>query len=76
MSTPRTQAARTKAALQLAKKLEASADAMGKFIRACVDDGDRHPELDDGRTTLIRNMLEYSGYLESVYDKPAAPDWR
>lgn len=68
MSTPRTQAARTKAALALSKKLLAAADAMARFRMACSDDGDII-YADDQRTTLGATMREYGGYLESVHDK-------
>jgi hypothetical protein len=74
MSTPKTQAARTKAALQLAKKLEAAHDAMYKFIRACNDDGDRYPYADDQRVTMARAMMEYSGYLDSVHNRPGVSE--
>lgn len=74
MSTPKTQAARKKAALVLAKKLEAAHDAMQKFIKACNADGDRYPYADDQRVTMARAMLEYSGYLESVHNRPGVPE--
>jgi hypothetical protein len=67
MNTPTTQAKRTKTALVLARRLELAANAMGKFIHACVDDGDRHPYADDQRVTMQKAMLEYSGWLESVH---------
>jgi hypothetical protein len=63
--------ARRKAALALAKRLEAAADAMNAFMSACMecDDESAPRRADDGRATLMRNMMEYAGYLESVYEK-------
>jgi hypothetical protein len=60
---------RAKAALVLAKKLDAATNAMHGFIKGCVACGERHPEADDQRRTLAVSMREYSGYLESVYRK-------
>lgn len=62
-------AARKKAALDCAKKLEAAADALAAFGLACVDfeDGSRVRGADDGRLILAERCREYSGWLESVY---------
>lgn len=64
-------AARRKAALACAAKLEAAADALTAYLAACreCDDGsdDRQRGLADGRHKLISDCMEYSGWLESVY---------
>lgn len=69
----RAEAARKKAALKCAKKLEEAADALREFLAACNDcndeSGNHKTDIADGRIRLIRDCMEYSGYLESVYSK-------
>lgn len=67
----RAEAARKKAALICAKKLQAAADALSDFGMACLEcnDASSPRRADDGRTLLAASMREYAGYLESVYDK-------
>jgi hypothetical protein len=60
---------RAKAALLLAKKLDAARTAMTDFTNACVLSGERYPNADDTRRTLASLMGEYAGYLERVYQK-------
>lgn len=64
-------AARRKSAIDCAKKLQAAADALDAFALACLDcdDASSPRRADDGRTTLSRNMREYSGWLDSVFNK-------
>lgn len=68
------EAARKKAALACAKKLEAAADALHEFSMACLECNDASSPRrdDDGRTLLQRNMREYSSYLEGVFGKDGA----
>lgn len=65
------EAARKRAALACCKKLEAAADALSELMAACNDchDGSSVRREDDGRILLMRNILEYAGWLESVYSK-------
>lgn len=59
-----------KTAIAAAKKLETAADALNEFLSACLDAD--HPDTQgagDGRRTLVSSMMEYSGYLESVYGR-------
>lgn len=69
----RAEAARKKAALALAKKLEATADALNVFRQACNEcrdgSGDEARGAADGRNILMRDMMEYAGWLESRYGK-------
>lgn len=67
------EAARKKAALACAKKLEAAADALRDFMRACneCDDASRVRGDDDGRMVLQRSILEYAMYLSSRYEREA-----
>lgn len=67
----RAEAARKKAAQICAKKLEAAADALHDFLMACIecDDASRSRGDDDGRVILQRNIIEYAGWLDSVYNK-------
>lgn len=67
--TATAEAKRTKAALILAKKLDAAAEAMDRFVHADIDCGHRYPEADDQRRTMPTAMREYAGYLESVFQK-------
>lgn len=69
----RAEAARKKAAIACAKKLEAAAEAVIAYLSACreCDDGsdDRIQGISDGRHQLIGSMMEYSCWLLGVYDK-------
>ena len=67
----RAEAARKKAALACAKKLEAAADSLHELVMACMEcnDGSGSRGEDDGRAVLQRNLREFSGWLESVYGK-------
>lgn len=70
-SQARAEAARKKAGLACAKKLEAAADALSEFISACNECRDASSEIGggvvDGRTRLIRDNMEYSCWLASKY---------
>lgn len=70
-SQAKAEAARKKAAMACAKKLEAAADALHELVMACMDcnDGSRLRGDDDGRVLLQRNMREFAGWLESVYGR-------
>lgn len=72
-TTDKAQAAKRRAAIALAKKLNDAADATNAFLSACRDAGEEGRGLDDGRVILIRNMAEYANYLESVYSKWGQP---
>lgn len=64
--------ARKKAAINCARKLEAASQALlNEFLAACNECGDasRGRGLDDGRMILMRNINEYAGYLDNVYNK-------
>ncbi len=65
------EAARKKAAINCARKLEAASQALNEFLAACNECGDasRGRGLDDGRMILMRNINEYAGYLDSVFNK-------
>lgn len=67
----RAEAARKKAALACAKRLEAAADAVSDYLSACreCNDGsdDTQRGLSDGRHRLIADCMEYAGWLESLY---------
>jgi len=67
----RAEAARKKAAIACAKALEKAADAMRDYCHACMacEDASSPKRDDDGRYLLMRSMLEYSGWLEEVYEK-------
>ena len=68
MSTPRTEAARKRSGLACAKKLEAAAEALRHYLRACNDccdgSGDGERGYGDGRRIMIENIVEYQVYLE------------
>lgn len=64
---PKAELKRAKAAMVLAKKLDAAVEAMTKYRHACIDCEGRHPYADDTRVTLTGAMVEYSGWLDSVY---------
>ena len=66
----RAEARRTAAARKCSRKLDEARDALNKFLSACLDCG--HVEatrLDDSRRLLMRDMSEYSSYLDSVYNR-------
>lgn len=65
------EAARKKAALACAKKLGAAAESLHELVMACMEcnDGSTARRADDGRLLLQRDILEYAGWLESVYGK-------
>ncbi|MBP9032544.1 MAG: hypothetical protein KBG29_01535 [Pseudomonadales bacterium] len=66
----RAEARRKAAALKCSRKLDEARDALNEFLSACLDCG--HVEatrLDDSRRLLMRDMSEYSSYLDSVYNK-------
>ena len=67
----RTEVARKKAALVCAKKLEAAADALNDFLKACheCNDAGRDRGADDSRRILQASMREYAGHLDSVFNK-------
>lgn len=58
-----------KTALKLAQALEKSCDAMKAYTAACRDAGLPFKGADDGRVLLLEDMVEFSYYLRSVYDK-------
>ena len=65
------EATRKKVALSCAKKLEAAADSLNEFLAACREcrdgSGNELQGQSDGRTLLVGNLMEYSGYLEQKY---------
>ena len=66
----RAEARRKAAALKCSRKLDEARDALNEFLGACLDCG--HVEatrLDDSRRLLMRDMSEYSSYLDSVYNR-------
>ena len=65
----RAEAARRKAALACAAKLEAAADALAAFSMACVacEDGSAPRGADDSRTLLAASMREYSAWLSIAF---------
>jgi hypothetical protein len=67
----RAEAARKKAAVECARKLEVACDALNAYLRACTEcnDASRNRGADDGRLILMGNMSEYAGFLRAVYDK-------
>lgn len=67
----RAEAARRKAALDCARKLDAAADALSAYSMACLEVGDASAprRADDGRTLLAENCREFAGWLDSVYEK-------
>lgn len=70
-SQAKAEAARKKAALACAKKLDAACDALHELVMACLEcnDASTARRSDDGRLLLQQSMREYSGWLESVYGK-------
>lgn len=66
----RAEAARRKAALRAAEKLQAAADAVAEFSMACLECNDGSVRgADDSRVILSTSMREYAGWLESVFGK-------
>jgi hypothetical protein len=65
------EAARKKAAINCANKLDAASKALSEFLAACNECGDASSGrgLDDGRLILIGNINEYACYLHSVFNK-------
>lgn len=66
----RAEARRKATALKCSRKLDEARDALNEFLSACLDCG--HVEatrLDDSRRLLMRDMSEYSSYLDSVYNR-------
>jgi hypothetical protein len=74
-TTAQLHAARRKAALDCAKKLEAATTALNKFTRSCNDCNDESASITrqgkgiDGRETLASQMSEYSVYLAGRYER-------
>jgi len=70
----RAEAARTKAALDCARRLHAAADALSTYSLACMEcrDASAPRGADDGRTLLAQSCREFAGWLESVYEKETA----
>jgi hypothetical protein len=70
-SQAKAEAARKKAAVACSKKLQAAADSLSDLMAACNEcqDGSSVRREDDGRILLMRNILEYAGWLDSVYSK-------
>lgn len=66
---------RAKAAVACIKKLDAAADALSAFLSACnaCRDGSESLSLQgkgvDGREVMIRDLKEYSGWLENRYKR-------
>jgi len=64
---------RKQAALNCARKLDTAVHALQLYLRCCDACNDGSGSLSaqgkgvDGREVLIRDLSEYSGYLESVY---------
>lgn len=72
-SQARAEAARKKAGLACAAKLEAAAEALSAYLSACREcndkSGDELRGISDGRHRLISDCMEYSGFLRSRYEK-------
>lgn len=64
----RLEVARTKAGRDLVKRLDAAADALNAYMRACNDIGDesRVKHAADGRLRLLEGIVEYARWLEGV----------
>lgn len=67
------EAARKKAGLVAAAKLEAAADALNAYMRACSECADASDPsrngAGDGRVILVGNIMEYSVYLQDKHSK-------
>jgi hypothetical protein len=70
-SQAKAEAARKRAALVCSKKLQAAAETLRDLMTACNEcqDGSSVRREDDGRILLMRNIMEYAGWLDSVYSK-------
>jgi hypothetical protein len=68
-SQAKAEAARKKAALACAKKLQAAAESLRDLMAACNEcqDGSSVRREDDGRILLLRNIMEYAFWLDSAY---------
>lgn len=66
------EAARKKAAIACARKLEAASAALSEYLLACIDcrDASKSRGEDDSRLILMRNIDEYAGHLSTTYGKP------
>lgn len=66
---------RKKAGLVCARKLDQAASALRQYLRACNACEDESASLSlqgkgvDGRETMIRDLAEYSAYLDSLYEE-------
>lgn len=64
-------AARRKAALACAAKLEAAAEALGAYLAACREcrdnSGDELRGIADGRHLLISDLMEEASWINGVY---------
>nr|WP_321303040.1 hypothetical protein [Alcaligenes faecalis] len=71
MTTTKQEQARKKAAIKAAAALEKARIAVHDYAIACFecDDGSQVRAADDGRVLLMASMAEYTGWLNSVYDK-------
>lgn len=71
-TTPKAAAARKKAALDCIKKLDAAAASLHALLAACnaCEDGsgDHQRGIADSRTMLVRDINEYSGWLDRAYN--------
>lgn len=67
----RAEANRKKAAIACSKKLEAAADSLNELMRACNEchDASSVQRGDDGRQLLMTRLMEFSSWLDSVYNK-------
>lgn len=67
----RAEATRKKAAIACSKKLEAAATALNDYLIACLECNDESRErgTDDSRRLLQASIMEYSSYLDAVYNK-------
>ena len=75
-STPREIRAvskRRKVGLACVRKLDAAAKALNDYLTACRDchdgSGDEKSGAADSRKTLVRDLTEYSMFLDSIYKK-------
>ncbi|KRB40264.1 hypothetical protein [Acidovorax sp. Root70] len=67
------EASRKKAGLAAAAKLEAAADALNAYMRACRECADAsNPDRNgaaDSRVILVSQCSHYSSYLQDIYSK-------
>ena len=67
-SKARAEASIKRTGLAASKKLEAAADALNDFLRACMDAGHEDQRgAADGRRILINDIMEYSSYLDARF---------